>query len=195
MQLLIALQSSSIQHRALPWWAEVQWCWRLRWQQCSWKIVLSSVSPISLSACLCPCCSTLLNLGLSWCSHTFLWCCLWLLRSECCHCAVASIHWHIFCLLHFTPGSSWAPGRISCLYSAGAACFVLITGVISMDLASNQSLFSEVFLPKVAKVVFWIVSLTSLIILENFSTFSGCCILVVLMWDFLFCLVQWSFLS
>ena len=44
------------------------------------------------------------------------------------------------------------------LFSAREACFVTITGINFSDLASNQSQFFEVFLPKVARADFWITS-------------------------------------
>ena len=44
------------------------------------------------------------------------------------------------------------------LFSATEARFVTITGINFSDLASNQSQFFEVFLPKVARADFWITS-------------------------------------
>ena len=45
-----------------------------------------------------------------------------------------------------------------CLYSASVACFASIMGVISDDLASYQSCNFEVFFPKIARVMQWMVS-------------------------------------
>ena len=45
-----------------------------------------------------------------------------------------------------------------CLYSVSAACFASMTGVISDDLASYQSCNFEVFFPKIARAMWWMVS-------------------------------------
>ena len=44
------------------------------------------------------------------------------------------------------------------LYSLSVACFASIMGVISDDLASYQSCDFEVFFPKIARVMWWMVS-------------------------------------
>ena len=101
--------------------------------------------------------------------------------------------------MHFAPSSS---------SSTRAARFASMTGIITFDLASNQSQFLEVFLPKVSKAVFWMVSQwwshfseaelrclsadkATTSDLANSATVSGCCIFVVSMRGFPAVFVRW----
>ena len=80
------------------------------------------------------------------------------------------------------------------LFSATEARFVTITGINFSDLASNQSQFFEVLLPKVARADFWIASCRWFHDLEAvLHCFSKCCIMFLSVRGFPKCLKQWSF--
>ena len=78
----------------------------------------------------------------------------WMESLSCCQYSLAQ-HLAVCCTLLLAALSARRDFSLGeCLYSARAAHFASMTAIISLDLATNQSLCLEIFFPKVAKAVF-----------------------------------------